>query len=270
MGKSREQLLKELEDALLRQARLEDELRQAREDTKAAKQARDTFLNHLNHEFRTPLNAIIGFADIALLKGPSARDPLYFELIKKSGVSLLHMVDNLLSLSSIVSGRERLACEAFHLHEFMDSVLDPYRTGAKNKGIELYSTVAPQAPTNLMGDPDNLRHALIKILDNAFEHTTEGHVRVSVTVVDGPSLADSVLLRFQVEDTGVGIPEDRLAKLLEEFATVGARQQGQSSGLGIGLATAKSLIELMGGDIWVESVAGRGSTFTFTISCGIC
>lgn len=267
--KTREQLLMELRDVRLRYAQLEDELRQAKEETKAARQARIAFLSNLSHEFRTPLNAIIGFAGIALVKGPSPKDPFYFEQIKRSGISLLYMIDNLLNLSLIISGRERIAAEAFSLREVLESVISPYRACAQDKGIGFSCAMSPEVPDHLLGDTGNLRQALGKLLDNALMYTAQGHVRVSVALTGDPCLPGCVRLCFRVEDTGSGIPEDKLALIFDSFAKVGIAQHGRSIGLGIGLATAKSLIELMGGSIWVESALGVGSTFSFTISYGI-
>lgn len=226
--------------------------------------AKTEFLAAMSHEIRTPLNGVIGYADLLLEQpelGPTARQ--YGERIQSAGSALLTIVNDILDFSKVEAGEIKLNPEAFPLAGLIDNTASIVRASAERKGVELAVTVDPEAPTDLLGDQNRLRQVLLNLLNNAVKFTARGSVSLSVAVV--AQEADQVRLRFAVQDTGIGIPAAKRHLLFERFSQVDGSIQREFGGTGLGLAISQRLVNLMGGEIIVESEEGQGSTFWFEV-----
>jgi signal transduction histidine kinase len=241
------------------QRRAIEELRAARRAAEAANRAKSEFLAKLSHEIRTPLGTIVGMADLLIERPPGPEYRECVDMLRRASQALFGLVNDVLDLSKIEAGRLELQRTAFSPFELMESVTQLLRPAAEQKGIRLVSEASPAASPMIVADVSRLRQILLNLISNAVKFTDEGVVTVSMRA-DSPGV-----LRFTVEDTGIGIPPEKLAKVFEDFEQVtspGGRQRG---GTGLGLGIAKRLVELMGGRISFESEPGRGSRFQFTI-----
>ena len=231
-----------------------------------ASQAKSTFLANMSHELRTPLNAILGFTRL-MARDPevSSRQEEMLDVVNRSGEHLLSMVDDILSLSKIEAGRVELRQEAFDAVQMLEDIGLMVKSRAEGKGLQFDLALDTDLPRYLYGDAGKLRQVLINLLSNAVRYTEEGNVRLragSLPVADDPA---RVMLKLEVEDSGQGIPQERQDEIFESFV-----QMDQASnvdrGTGLGLPISKSLVEMMGGDIEVESEAGQGSLFRVTVA----
>ena len=260
-----------MRDVTERQAR-SDELRRAKDLAELAQaraehegRAKADFLAAMSHEIRTPLNAIIGFTDVILTRSDLAPDlRRQVELIESSGAALLTIVDDVLDVSKMEAGRVELAAEPFSPAALIDNALSSLRAQAEGKGLVLRAEVAPDIAPHLLGDPDRLRQVLLNLVGNAIKFTREGSVTVRATTRAARS-ASAYALQIDVVDTGIGIPSDKRDRLFQRFSQIDGSVRREFGGTGLGLAISQSLITLMGGRIGVESVAGHGSTFSFTV-----
>lgn len=230
---------------------------------RAAKMQGD-FLANMSHEIRTPMNAVIGFAEMALREemSESARD--YITQIKSSGNSLLTIINDILDYSKIESGKMELVPVEYEPLQLIEDVADIIMTRLIDKDVELLIDVNPDIPTKLFGDTIRIRQILINICNNATKFTEKGYVRLCANYdwVD----EENITIRFAVEDTGIGIKPNDLDKIFNSFQQVDSRRNRNVEGTGLGLSICRSLLNMMDGELHVESEYGKGSTFSFTIN----
>jgi PAS domain S-box-containing protein len=265
------------------QRELEENLRTAKQAAEAANAAKGEFLAHMSHEIRTPLNTLLGMADMLCETNLNPEQRTYVQIFKKSGTTLLSLINDILDLSKIEAGQVELEETPFSLPELIHRVVELMRVPAVEKGIELSAKVAADVPVALTGDAERLRQILLNLIANAIKFTPRGTVTLSVRRCEAngdrettavrlahPSeTADEALLSFSVADTGIGIEEDRLGHIFERFTQADSSITRQYGGSGLGLTISRHLTELMGGSIQVESAVGRGSVFTVQVPFGI-
>jgi len=232
-----------------------------------ATRAKSDFLANMSHEIRTPLNSIIGMADVLSSSPLTPEQQKYVEVFQRNGVGLLNLINDILDLSKVESGKVELESTAFDLSEVILRAQEVVDGRAKAKGLELRQHIAPGVPMCLIGDPNRLRQVMINLLGNSIKFTERGHLEVRVE--QDPEDERPGSLRFGVSDTGIGIPEDKLAAVFESFTQADSSTTRKYGGTGLGLTISRQLVELMGGRIWVESEVGKGSTFFFTAKLGV-
>ncbi len=232
-------------------------LRDARLEAERANQAKSEFLAKMSHDMRTPLNGIIGMSELALLhvKNPKVRE--YLELAKSAAWRLSDLISDILDIARIEAGRITIEHKPFRLREEVEAALATLRPLAEIRGLDLRLRIDPGVPQEVTGDAGRLRQVITNLVGNAIKFTLDGAVALSVHT-------DHEVI-FGVSDTGAGIPEDQLARIFESFVQVGTTAHAGMGGTGLGLAISKQLVELMGGRIWVESVLGKGSHFSFSL-----
>ncbi len=246
----------------------EQALHQAKQLAEAGSRAKTEFLAHMSHEIRTPISAVIGLAEVLLTRIADAENHQFISMIRDSARSLLSIIGSILDLSRIESGKVDLHTEDFDLRRMLESLVSTYGVMAKEKGLNLDLHVEG-VPPSVRGDAEMLSQVLRNLLSNAIKYTDRGGVRILVRAQQGSPPDGGVRVRFAVEDSGIGIPADKRNQLFESFSRVhGSSVRITHEGAGLGLAIARRLVALMGGEIGVESDEGRGSTFWFDIALG--
>ena len=234
------------------------ELRRSEQAALAANRAKSAFLATMSHELRTPMNAIIGFSELLDTPALADRERDMVGTLKRSALALLHLIDEVLDLSRIESGRLDIDAKAFQLRPLVGQIVELFTPQAQQAAIELRVEVQEAVPETTVGDALRLRQVLINLVGNALKFTPEGSVRLIVS-------SSGTDLRFEVQDSGIGIPEELRAQLFEPFFQVDSSTTRRHGGAGLGLAICKRLVDSMGGEIGVESTLGKGSTFWFRV-----
>jgi two-component system sensor histidine kinase/response regulator len=245
----------------------EDELRIAKETAVEATKAKSEFLANMSHEIRTPMNAIIGMAHLALKTDLTAKQYDYLKKMDSSAKSLLGIINDILDFSKIEAGKLDMESVDFQLEDTLDNVSTLVGIKTQEKGLELLFKTDSSVPTALVGDSLRLGQILINLSNNAVKFTDAGEIVVSTELVKKDE--DQVTLKFSVQDTGVGMTGEKAAKLFQPFVQADSSTTRKYGGTGLGLTISKRLAEMMGGEIWVESEPGRGSTFSFTANFGL-
>ena len=240
--------------------RVEAELREAKAAAESASRTKSEFLASMSHEIRTPMNAIMGVADLLAKTSLSPEQDKYVQIFRRAGDNLLNLINDILDLSKVEASQIELERTGFSLNDHLEKVIEMVATRAQEKGLALVCEIAPNVPTELVGDPTRLRQVLLNLLGNAVKFTESGEVSLRVT-----RDADPTTLRFTVSDTGIGIPGAKLAQVFERFTQADSSTTRRFGGSGLGLTISKRLVELMGGRIWVESELGKGSVFAFAV-----
>jgi len=241
------------------QRKLAEQWERDKEAAQARDRAKSAFLANMSHEIRTPLNGVIGMLNL-LGDGPlDEKQARFVHIARQSADALLSLINDILDFSKIEAGRLELERVEFNLHEVLESVAEMFSHHAGEKGIELTCFVRPNVPAAVKGDPERLRQILVNLTNNALKFTQQGEVRIAAELIEHELHGTRV--RFTVTDTGIGIPQDRVKALFSPFTQVDASTTRKYGGTGLGLAICRQLAQLMDGEIGVESVERRGSTF---------
>lgn len=265
---------------------ISQELLKAQHEAEDANKSKTMFLANMSHEIRTPMNSIIGIYNVLNQTDLSAEQKELLEIINISSANLLTIINDILDLSKIEAGQLKLDYKPFRIYDEIQHVIKLLSIKAKGKRIDLYQKIQSTVPDYIIGDPVRLKQILINLTNNALKFTNEGHVAVSVTAIEkedftdpaisrflpdsylipGAITPDTVILKFEVTDTGIGISEEEQKSLFSEFAQFENPLIQQFEGTGLGLSISKNLTLLMNGKIGVISEKGKGSTFWFTLA----
>jgi len=262
--------VEELQAEIYERKKKEKELRKAKEEVQIASRTKSEFLASISHEIRTPLNAIIGMAELLSETRLDQEQRKYVDISKNAGENLLDIINDILDISKVEAGEIKLENVGFNLSEVVKKTCDVFSFRANRKGITLTNHINPKIPLNLIGDPARLQQILVNLLGNAIKFTHKGEIVLKINLSNEEDKikkrvpVDKVQLLFSVRDTGIGIPQEKKKTIFDFFTQADSSTTREYGGTGLGLTICERLVKLMGGDIWVESEVGKGSTFSFT------
>ncbi len=242
-----------------RTAELEDALEQAN----AATVAKAQFLATMSHEIRTPLNGVLGMTELLLSTPLNTLQRRHLKTVKRSGETLLNLLNDILDLSKIEAGKLNINISEFNPNELIENCVLLYADSANRKGLEVIPSTLPSLSHHLKGDPDRINQVLMNLINNGIKFTNKGEVVVGISILDEDQ--DRVLVRFKVQDTGIGISDAAQKTLFQKFVQLDSSSTRQYGGTGLGLAISRQLVELMGGEIQLDSIEGQGSRIWFDL-----